>query len=369
MEASLIGSKGSGKTSLLRLLCFLEGVTFPQGDKKLVTFTLRDEDALLLQREHNAEKVTLPKVEMLDYPNVGLEPLEVLPAHRDQLLVNDVLLWVLRGNDFESVELLLLDTLRRFVEADIEVLQRSLEGKWVKREPEKGEKVRTYKELLLELRKVLEKWEGLSALGGSPLEYPKEDLTPLSAYRLLTLKRITVVLNVSYEEMNSENLRENLSGLREALGGVLRSLSDLFKPGGKPWISPDVVVGDFRLERELRELEPEDRELFMTEYGLERFLLPDDLLKLLVRNSGYIRFFTAGPKEVREHLVPEGTTILEAAGKIHTDMMKGFVRGEVYNVSDVKEVGLREAERIRKRKVDRSYLVQDGDILHILFTR
>jgi GTP-binding protein YchF len=125
-----------------------------------------------------------------------------------------------------------------------------------------------------------------------------------------------------------------------------------------------------KIEMELGELEPADVAVFMTELGIAESGLAR-VIHLSYALLGLISFLTAGPDEVRAWPIPSGSTAVDAADAIHTDLAKGFIRAEVVPYEDLVELGsTAEARRHGKlRSEGRSYVVRDGDVIEILFSR
>jgi ribosome-binding ATPase len=123
-----------------------------------------------------------------------------------------------------------------------------------------------------------------------------------------------------------------------------------------------------KLEMDIAHLPAEDAELFMTEYGIEELGLKR-VISLSYDLLGQQSFFTVGEDEVRAWTVNRGATALEAAGAIHTDLMKGFIRAEVVTYQDLVTLGgLVEARGKGKLRLEgKEYIVQDGEIVHIRF--
>ncbi len=121
-----------------------------------------------------------------------------------------------------------------------------------------------------------------------------------------------------------------------------------------------------RLEREIAELSPEDAPMFMEEYGITE-LSRSRVIGLSYDLLGLQSFFTVGEDEVRAWTVKRGATAVEAAGEIHTDLAKGFIRAEVVAYPDLIELGgLDEAKHKGKFRLEgKEYIVKDGDIVHI----
>ena len=131
----------------------------------------------------------------------------------------------------------------------------------------------------------------------------------------------------------------------------------------------DVAALCGRLEMELLDLSPAEAAEYRRELGLEEETGLDRAIRLSYTLLGLISFFTAGPDECRAWTVPAGATAPQAAGKIHSDLERGFIRAEVVRYEDLVTAGS-EAEAKRRgllRTEGKSYVVQDGDVLHILF--
>jgi ribosome-binding ATPase len=130
----------------------------------------------------------------------------------------------------------------------------------------------------------------------------------------------------------------------------------------------DVVVISARIESELAELDPADREAFLADLGIA-----EPGLDLLARHAhrllDLVTFFTAGEKEVRAWELRSGLTALDAAGVIHTDFAKGFIRAEVCDAEDLLSARSYNAvrEQGKQRLEGRDYVVRDGDVVHFRF--
>jgi ribosome-binding ATPase YchF (GTP1/OBG family) len=132
--------------------------------------------------------------------------------------------------------------------------------------------------------------------------------------------------------------------------------------GGAQWIP---ICCD--LESELRSMDDGDRDLFMEELGIERLGL-ERLITATYRLLGLQTYYTAGPKEVRAWTIRAGDTGPKAAGVIHTDFEKGFIRAEVYSVADLVEHGTEAAIRAagKLRTEGRDYVLRENDVCHFL---
>lgn len=123
-----------------------------------------------------------------------------------------------------------------------------------------------------------------------------------------------------------------------------------------------------RLEAEIGELPSADRDAFLADLGLKESGL-DRLARTAYERLGLLSFFTVGPDEVRAWTVRQGTTARQAAGKIHSDMERGFIRAEIFRYADLARLG--SVARVREaglfRLEGRDYPVQDGDIIDFRF--
>jgi GTP-binding protein YchF len=128
------------------------------------------------------------------------------------------------------------------------------------------------------------------------------------------------------------------------------------------------VIISAKIEAELAELPPDERQAYLADLGLQEPGL-NRLINEGYRLLGLITYFTAGPKEARAWTVPEGTRAPQAAGVIHTDFEKGFIRAETIAYDDYLalsgEAGARDAGKLRLEGKD--YVVKDGDVLHFRF--
>ena len=175
----------------------------------------------------------------------------------------------------------------------------------------------------------------------------------LRTLNLLTAKREIYVANVAESDLPSgEN--EYVARLREAIAADAEPAQ--------------VVPLSARIEAELLQLEPEERDLFLAELGLEEPGLYR-LIRAGYQLLGLISFFTAGEKEVRAWTIRRGARAPEAAGEIHSDFERGFIRAETLSFEDFERAGSQKAAREMGlvRSEGKEYVVQDGDILLFRF--
>lgn len=129
-----------------------------------------------------------------------------------------------------------------------------------------------------------------------------------------------------------------------------------------------VVALQGKLEMDIAQLAPDEAELFLAEYGIEEPSL-NRMIRLSYDLLGLLSFFTAGEDECRAWTVHRGATAPEAAGEIHTDLQKGFIRAEVVSYDDLMALGgMTEAKTKGKLRLEgKEYIVKDGDVINILF--
>src|SRR5262245_50989774 len=133
-------------------------------------------------------------------------------------------------------------------------------------------------------------------------------------------------------------------------------------------LAPGAIQAAPKLELELEDLSAEDRAAFMADLGLSESARPG-ALQTIFNATGRIVFFTVGEDECRAWPLPKGSNAVEGAGQIHTDLAKNFVRAEVVGHDDFVACGyaMKEAKaRGVYRLEGKTYIVQDGDVMHIL---
>jgi GTP-binding protein YchF len=172
----------------------------------------------------------------------------------------------------------------------------------------------------------------------------------LKELQFLTSKRVLYVANVGEDDLQGQNpMVEKIRQRARAEGS-------------------EVVPISARLEAEVAELDPADQAEMLQSVGLKEPALAV-LARATYRLLGLQSYFTAGPKEIRAWTIPIGATAPEAAGVIHSDFERGFIRVEVYSVDDLVQHGsekaIREAGKMRLE--GKSYVMQDSDVCHFLF--
>jgi ribosome-binding ATPase len=178
----------------------------------------------------------------------------------------------------------------------------------------------------------------------------------LSSYQLLTRKPMLVVFNTGDEGVDA-------SALPSVAGQVPAKLP------AYPHARSAVVALQGRLEMEIAQLPPDEAAEFLKEYGIAEPSL-NRMIKLSYDLLGLESFFTVGEDEVRAWTIRRGATAPEAAGEVHTDLQKGFIRAEVVSYRELVHLGgYAEVKAKGKLRLEgKEYVVQDGDILNIRFS-
>ncbi|NTW05369.1 MAG: redox-regulated ATPase YchF [Peptococcaceae bacterium] len=184
------------------------------------------------------------------------------------------------------------------------------------------------------------------------LEYTEEEKELMKSYHFLTMKPILYVANVSEEEVN--NYQDNPH---------VQAVEKFAETEGS-----EVIVISAKVEAEIAELEGEDKEFFLESLGLKESGL-NRLIRAAYQLLDLYTYFTAGVQEVRAWTIRKGTKAPQAAGVIHTDFERGFIRAEVVSYEELVSSGSMNAakEKGLLRLEGKNYVVQDGDVMHFRF--
>jgi GTP-binding protein YchF len=205
----------------------------------------------------------------------------------------------------------------------------------------------------------------------SQVELLPQDRAVLDELFLLTLKPRMYVLNVSEDVLAAaNNLLERVAAGEDVdeseLEGELKGIAKIAKRAKDE--GSEVVAVSARLEAELAELPEEDAAEYLAALGLPK-LGADRVIQVGYRLLNLITFLTAGEDEVRAWTVTKGAKAPEAAGKIHSDIERGFIRAEVTRFEDFMACGsfAAAAKKGLQRLEGKDYVIQDGDIAHFRF--
>ena len=345
MEVGLIGVQASGKTTIFNALSGQQApLTGGYRQVHLAEVEVPDERveklADLFGKKKRVHATVLLKDLHLEFSGQG----GIAPQSLAELRTNDAMAVVVRAFRDESVAppLQSIDPARdlrslldSLIFSDYEIVDRRLER--LAKEGRKGDREHA----------VLEKLAGILSQGNliGPGSVHEDDRIMLAGFQFLTAKPLLVVANTGERPANLAGLEEQA----RSLGLHVFPLQGL-------------------QEMEISLLEPGDQQEFLADLGLEepariRFL------KSLYDSLDLISFLTVGDQEVRAWSLPSGATALRAAGKIHTDMERGFIRAEVIGCDRLlEEGGFAQARQQGDLRLEgKDYTVRDGDVLTIRF--
>lgn len=355
MQVALIGLTQSGKSTLFSAVT--EGQVHAsagashQADRSVVT--VPDDRLDKLAEMMQPKKVTRATIELLDLP--GLSFADEPGRHEARRIVAqgrqvDMLVWVIRGFHSDSVAAYRnrVDPVRDLEElknelllADLELVANRIEKLKVSIAKPTPHVEQDQRELTLMERcnEALENMQNIREVIQS-----EEEEKLIRSFGFLTLKPILVVVNVDEDAIGKSPALSS-----EQAGCEVMSLSA-------------------RIESELAVLDPEEREVFREDMGIEE-IAKDRFLQNCYRSLQVISFFTFVSGEVRAWTVPSGSTAVEAAGTIHNDIQRGFIRAETVHWEEFVAAGdMKAAKAAGKVRLEgKAYTVQDGDIITFRF--
>ncbi len=183
------------------------------------------------------------------------------------------------------------------------------------------------------------------------VELDAEEVEFTRDLQLITLKPVLYCCNIKEDDIGNDNIP------------YVETVKKIAAEEGS-----QVVVISAKIEEELSQLEDEDRQMFLDDLGLDSAGL-DKMIQASYKLLGLISFLTAGPQEVRAWTIKEGTKAPQAAGKIHSDFERGFIRAEVVSYDDLVGLGSMTAckEKGLVRSEGKEYVMKDGDVVLFRF--
>ncbi len=343
MKVGLTGFPGAGKTTVFSAL---SGIRPDPGDRRPQIGTIKVPDSRVdfLAEVYGPRKTTYAEVTFVDFPPARdaqkrtVLDQEMVTALRDA----DALVEVVRGfPDLTGAPPRPLEDIDAFdgelVLADLGQVEKRLE----RVRKEKGKERESA--LLARLEEHLGAAKPLRTM-----ELTADERTDLAGFAFLSLRPLLVVLNVAEGDVAAP-LSPEVAARARAAGG-------------------DAMVLSARVEAEVAELEPGDRTAFLADLGLSESAR-DRFIRASYGLLDLVSFLTSGEDECRAWTIRRGTGARKAAGRIHSDIERGFIRAEVMAYSDFvahpSEAKCREAGKLRLEGKD--YVVQDGDIVHFRF--
>jgi len=351
MKLGIIGLPQTGKTTIFNALTRHNQPTEMSGKVEVHNAVVAVPDPRVDQLANlfNPKKVTFAKVTYADIAGLdGKGQGDISGKLRNEMGNMEAFIHVVRCFEDENVPHIAssIDPVRDITNMNDELLLTDLiavEHKLEKIALEFGKGGRDKGELSREQALFTRLQEHLSL--DEPLrsmDFNEDELKSLSGYQFLTLKPMLIVLNLGEGQTAPD--------VAEAANGV------------------PVVPLQGQLEMEIAQLSPDEAGEFMDEYGIE-----EPSLNVMIRESyallGLQSFFTVGEDEVRAWVIKKYTPAQQAAGVIHTDLERGFIRAEVIDCGELVEYGSMSAARSAgKLSIEgKTYLVKDGDIMHVRF--
>jgi ribosome-binding ATPase len=356
MKTGIIGLPQVGKSSLFRILtkAHLSAASANPREAHIGVAKVPDDRLDRLAALYNPKKLTHTSVEYVDLGAIGQDALKET-AYIGHLRQVDALAHVVRVFEDPSVPLVAeIDPLRDIKNVEFDLMVSDL-GQIEKRLERLEKDLKKMKTPELEKENELLKRANAHLGSEKPLremEMTPEDKKRIRGFMFLSEKPIFYVLNIGEStELGKE--------LEEAVGKY-----KLTESAARPNAAATAICG--KVEAELAEMSDADAAEFLSSYGLTESGLVR-LIRTTYKLLGLISFFTAGEDECRAWQVPANSRAQEAAGAIHSDLEKHFIRAETIRWDQLLEAGSEANARAKGtlRLEGKDYIVQDGDVMHI----
>ena len=360
MKIAITGLANSGKTTIFNALTGLnlETTAYATVTAEPHHGVVKVPDARIdkLAEIYQPKKTTYATVEYVDYIGLTKGDLEQNRKVFDLVKDADALVHVVRGFEDGSVAHPLgsVDPLRdaqttemEMIFGDLELVEKRLErmelGMKRGKKPDEAEK-----KLLLKCKELLEAERPLR-----DAEFSAEDHKAMRHLQFMSLKPEVVVLNVAEQDVSSDATKKTLAGLQELFKG--RQVKVLSMCG--------------KIEMEIAQLAPADAKAFLDDLGIQEPAL-NKLIRVSYELLGLISFLTYGEDEVRAWTIEKGMNAQQAAGRIHSDIERGFIRAEIVSYDDFISSGgsihaVREKGHFRLE--GKTYEMKDGDMVNFRF--
>lgn len=354
MKTALLGLSQSGKSTIFSAI---SGKAIPPmglNNIEEAIVPVPDERLVWLEGLYKPQKVVRGTMDVLDLPGFSFTDEHGRTAARrliGQIRSVDMLVMVIRGFEDPSVPPYRnkVDPKRDLVELQTELLLTDLELVTTRIEKlevqvKKPTKTQAQDKAELALQKRLQEAIESEKPISSVIEN-EEELNIIKSLGFLTLKPMAVVVNVG------ENQLDKTFDLGAVMGGTV-----------------PVVTLCAKLEHELAQLDEESRTVFKADLGIKESAA-EKFVQICYSALGLISFLTVGPDEVRAWPIRKGISALDAAGKIHSDIKRGFIRAETMAYDDLKTLGDEKAVKAagKMRLEGKEYVVKDGDIINFRF--
>jgi len=358
MKIGLIGLQNSGKTTIFNALTGLDAEVTSYSSQKLEpnigVVEVPDERIDWLSEHYQPKKTIYTHIEFTDFAGLssGSKEGETFSAESLGLIKNsEALALVIRNfNDeiisqsqgdpepISDIEQIMED----MIISDMMLVEKRLER--IVKDKKRGVNLA---ELQIEEHTLSRISEQLNnSIPARDLEFSPEEEKAIRGFRLLTEKPIMILLN-----SDENNFGKN--------GDLINKIEENYRV--------IELAGNF--EMELSKLDSEEADMFMEDMNISESAV-NRLIRFSYDMLGLISFFTVGKDEVRAWTITTGDNAVVAAGKIHSDLARGFIRAECFHYEKLKEFGSEKALREKGlfRLEGKTYIVQDGDIINIRFS-
>jgi ribosome-binding ATPase len=367
MKVGIVGLPQVGKTTIFRLLTQGRVDTSAWGSGREAHIGIAhvpDARVDRLAEIVKPKKTTYATIEYVDLPGISRGesrpasggPAKEMGTYLTNLKNVDALLHVVRGFEDSNLPHVegSVDPLRdiglfelEMIFSDLAVVEKRLERLAKDLKKGKNQDLEMENDVLQRFKAALEGEQPLRELELTPEEDKR-----IRGFTFLSAKPIVLVINVGDQDASK------IPNVAEAFG--------LQKLASRRNVGITAVCG--RIESEIAALPPEDAQMFMEDLGIS-----GNALDRIIQNSydllGVFSFYTAGEPEVRAWTIPRNTTAAQAAGVIHTDIEKGFIKAEVVSYEDMLELGTFQAAKSKGvlRLEGKEYRVQEGDVILFRF--
>lgn len=363
MKLAIIGLSNSGKTTVFNALTRqdIETTIYPSvsDEPRFGVVRVPDFRVSKLTEIYKPKKVTHATVQYIDHMSITKNNMDQNRKVFDLIKDVDAIVHVVRAfrddsvfhpingvNPMRDVEILELELIfgdLEFVEKRLDTIENALKkGK----KPDEKEK-----KLLLKCKDALENETPLRSIN-----FDEEEQITMRSLQFISIKPEVVVLNINEKDLNSDRASNLQGDIQKYFEG--KQVSQTTK----------IVLLCGKTEMEIAELMPDEARLFLDELGIQEPVL-NKLIHVSYDLLNLISFLTVGKKDVKAWTIKKGATAQKAAGKIHSDIERGFIRAEVISYENFVECGSMTAARDKKlmRLEGKAYEVKDGDIINFRF--
>lgn len=357
MKIGIVGLPNVGKSTIFNAItkAGAESANYPfcTIDPNVGVVAVPDKRLEVLEKMHNSKRVVPTTIEFVDIAGLvrGASKGEGLGnkflshirevdaiAHVVRCFVDENVVHV-EGkidplDDLETINL-------ELIFADMEMVERRIEKTRKAAKADKGEKANL---------EILEQLHGILEAGRMPMasEFSEDAWNYISGLQLISTKPVLYIANVSEDDLIEDN--DMVKALKEKVSGR------------------EVIKISAKIEEEIAEFDEEEKAMFLEDMGLEASGL-DQVINAGYKLLGLITFLTTGPDETRAWTIKKGTKAPQAAGKIHSDIERGFIRAEITSYDQLIEAGsdVKAKELGLTRIEGKDYVMQDGDVTFFRF--